>query len=172
MLTLLLIVLVLLVAGYVAWPQLTGRPRPGSIGRPVRALLTLDETMARVEQTVAHTDGTLAEVREVMVELTTVIRRLDTSLGQLDHTMAGVGEVAASVDDVARRAVPLLATLEKVVTPMTAAGKAARLVRRPSGNSAKREPAASVDPAEDEQDLNAYEADFGSDETIVLAPIR
>ena len=74
-------------------------------------------------------------------------------------------DVPLLVDQLAARALPLLATLEKVVTPMTAASRAARLVRRPGGAVPVREEL-------DEQSAGAYGlVDFGDDDTQFITSV-
>lgn len=165
MILLLVLLLAGAVVGYALWPALSGRPRERSIVAPLRAIWTLDETLGRLDGTLAHADATLLEVRDVMVELATVVRRLDGSLTRLDRTVAGAGEAMVAVDQLAGRALPLLATLEKVVTPMAVASRATRLVRRPSGQVPVREDL-------DEQDLAAYGlVDFGDDDTQFITSV-
>lgn len=164
--TFLVIALVALaVATYAVWPALTGIPRERSVLARVRALCTVDETLVRAEETFAEAQATFGEVREVVAELATVLRRLDHSLTRLDHTVTNAGEAMGSIDELAERALPLLATLEKVVTPMAAAGRAARLVRRSGAPPATGE-------VLDEETGAAYGlVDFSVDETQVISPV-
>ncbi|MFT4264223.1 MAG: hypothetical protein QM572_12625 [Nocardioides sp.] len=137
MLIVTLVLLVAAVSAYAAWPRLIRQPRERSLAARLRAIGTIDETLEHFDQTVSRADATLVEVRDVMVELVEVMRRVDTSLRHVDETMGDIGSVVndvgtavSTVDEVARRAVPLLATLERVATPVNAATRAARRVRR------------------------------------------
>lgn len=160
---------------YVAWPRLTGVPRDRGLGQRLNALLTVDEQLERIERTTAVVDETLTQVRDVVGELATTITQLNASLANLDFTMNHVADAASRVDKVAQRAMPLLATLEVVATPMTAVSQAARRVRRT--NSAARGGApvlvaaeAVVMPEDDTIYLAVVDHELADDETMVLRP--
>lgn len=157
---------------YVAWPRLTGVPRGRGLGQRLNALLTVDEQLERIERTTTVVDETLVQVRDVVGELATTITQLNASLANLDFTMNHVADAASRVDKVAQRAMPLLATLEVVTTPMTAVSQAARRVRR-TNSTVRGTPVlvaaeAVALPDDDTIYLSVVEADLGDDETMVL----
>lgn len=166
----LVVLLAVALLGYVAWPRLTGVPRDRGLGQRLNALLTVDEQLERIEHTTRVVDETLVQVRDVVGELATTISQLNASLANLDFTMNHVADAASRVDKVAQRAMPLLATLEVVATPMTAASQAARKLRRtPSaGRPAPALVSAEVLAEDDTIYLQVVDASFEDDETMVL----